>query len=173
MYRIGSARAQPADSGRKVRSEVSKTLDWSAPVSGDEAVRRAAGRRHYNARRTEEKLLRRQEVTEMLLDNGHRWGSQAAMARALGVSESTISRDVDAILRGDFHACPTCDRVLDRWVWKDLARRGRVVVTDVGVRLPPVIASQPTAAQEPASLAALEYLRGEGLAEEEDTTPST
>jgi predicted DNA-binding transcriptional regulator YafY len=42
-------------------------------------------------------------------------GSQAVLARALGVSESTISRDMQALFVGfPSHRCPTCGhRLLD------------------------------------------------------------
>lgn len=149
---------------------MSKRLDWSAPVSSEEAARRTAGRRLYNARRTEETLLRRREVVEMLRYSGHGWGSQAKMARALGVSEATISRDVKAIFEQEVHPCPTCDRVYDVEAWKDLARLGKVVLTDRGVENPCAPPPQhPTST--PTSLAALEYLRSEGLAAEEETGP--
>lgn len=147
---------------------MSKNLDWRAPVTSDEAARRAAGRRLYNARRTEEMLLRRREVVEMLRFNGHGWGSQAQMARALGVSEATISRDVKAIFEQEVHPCPTCGRVYDIETWKDLARQGKVVLTDRDVEPP----CAPTPQRQPpvlASLAALEYLRSGGLVADEDT----
>lgn len=113
-------------------------------------------------------LLRRREVVEMLRYSGHGRGSQARMARSLGVSEATISRDVKAIFEQEVHPCPTCDRVYDVEVWKDLARQGKVVLTDRGVE-PPY--APPTRRQAPmlTSLAALDYLRSEGLVDDEDS----
>ena len=129
---------------------MSKKSDWSAPVSADEAARRAAGRRHYNARRTERKQERQDEIVEMLLDNGRTWGCQAQMARTFGVSESTISRDIKEIhRRGRGSACPVCDAVWDRHDWEDLARRGRVVLTEDGVELPPASPQTPEPAPMP------------------------
>jgi hypothetical protein len=84
---------------------------WSEPTSTDEAHARAAARRHYNALRREHAQQRRNQVLQLLGDYGglHR-GVQARIARQLGVSEATISRDLRAVLTGyDRHAfCPLC-----------------------------------------------------------------
>lgn len=77
---------------------MSKT-SWSAPVSPDEANRRASGRRRYHAKRRIDRFFRRLKVLDRLRDEGLRFGAQARWARELGVSEATISRDVAAWLQ--------------------------------------------------------------------------
>jgi len=71
---------------------------------------RAAGRRHYNAVRRERAEARRHEVIKLYLQLGGRRGCQAEMARRLGVSQTTISRDM-AILweeASQIDRCPFC-----------------------------------------------------------------
>jgi hypothetical protein len=71
------------------------TTSWSALTSHDEAARRAAGRRHYNAWRHSQKVRRQVKVMQIVTSRG--WpehGARAAIARDLGVSRSTISRDI-------------------------------------------------------------------------------
>lgn len=71
--------------------------------TASEICRRASGRRAYNARRSLERERRLVRVTELLLRMGGahriggRYGVQAQIARLLGVSESTISRDLQAL----------------------------------------------------------------------------
>jgi hypothetical protein len=83
---------------------------WSAPTSTDEAHARAAGRRRYNGVRQAQAQLRRALVLHLVIDYGglHR-GVQAKIARDLGVSEATISRDLRGILAPTKRArCPLC-----------------------------------------------------------------
>jgi hypothetical protein len=94
---------------------------WGEPVSGDEAARRAGGRRRYNAWRKFRAEYRRMELVRLLRVQGglvrrkDGWpdarigalGNQAALARQLNVSRSTICRDVQALLR-EIRPCPTC-----------------------------------------------------------------
>ena len=79
---------------------------WSWPASGDEAARRAGGRRHYNSLRHLRAAVRRLEMTRFLLARGLDYGSQQRAAEALGVSAATISRDV-TVLRS-WMACQGC-----------------------------------------------------------------
>jgi len=80
-------------------------------LGGD--FRLIGGRNAYNVRRQVKALARRRELAELLArwpDDGRRRGGQAEMARRLGVSEATISRDV-AFLRRQANAirrCPVC-----------------------------------------------------------------
>ena len=70
--------------------------------------RRAGGRRRYNAQRQRAQAVRRHTVAAMLADD-----FQADIARALGVSRSTICRDVHAIGAGQMwtaEKCPYCKR---------------------------------------------------------------
>lgn len=83
--------------------------EWGQPVSDSEAQRRAGGRRRYNAKRTGRKEYRRMLLAQMFKHSTpsfslkrfpkkmHRWGFQAQAAEILGVSPSTICRDLKAI----------------------------------------------------------------------------
>lgn len=80
--------------------------DWGSWTEDREAViRRAGGRRRYNAQRRGEALLRRVYVARLSLawtmthPNPLQRGKGAWIARQLGVSEATISRDLAAIDR--------------------------------------------------------------------------
>jgi hypothetical protein len=88
-------------------------IDWSARVPTHEMQRRAGGRRGLNAVRQFRADLRRLEVSRRLRAYGLlRRGAQARIARELGVSEATISRDV-AVLMGTAPRagrCPLCGR---------------------------------------------------------------
>ncbi len=76
---------------------------WGDYAPDDVVARRAGGRRRYNAQRRFEATLRRCQVARLSL----RWamahpdpfqrGKGAWIARQLGVSEATISRDLAAI----------------------------------------------------------------------------
>jgi hypothetical protein len=70
---------------------------WSAPVTAAEASRRARGRRAYNLVRQWRQLKRRAKVDELwhsrvTAQNYRRLGAQ--IARELGVSRSTVCRDL-------------------------------------------------------------------------------
>ncbi len=80
---------------------------WSASTSTDEAHRRASGRRQYNAVRQFRAIVRRGEVAKLLDQLGYAHGVQVRIARRLGVSPATISRDVTALLTGG-PRCPRC-----------------------------------------------------------------
>src|SRR3984957_16966277 len=73
-------------------------MPWSRLVSHDEAARRAAGRRHLNAMRRFEADRRRGEVSRLVEERGGpAHGIRTAIAKELGVSRSTISRDIRAL----------------------------------------------------------------------------
>ncbi len=80
---------------------------WRALTTWDEVCRRSSGRRAYNALRRDRAMLRRQKVVQLLRRYGRGHGVQARMARELGVSEATISRDI-AALWALGHGCPCC-----------------------------------------------------------------
>lgn len=70
-------------------------MNWNAPADFDSVCRRAAGRRRYNAKRRAEARERYIKVLEVIRPpDGRKRGSQAQLARALGVHRSTICRDV-------------------------------------------------------------------------------
>jgi hypothetical protein len=73
------------------------TANWTAPTSNAEAHRRAAGRRRYNAMRHWLQVARRNRLLGCTRTG---YGVQAALARVLGVSRSTICRDLAAIAAG-------------------------------------------------------------------------
>jgi hypothetical protein len=67
---------------------------WSVQTHPDVVRRRAAGRRHYHAMMRLRQLERRLKVSKLLIQFPPVHGRQAHIARLLGVSEPTISRDV-------------------------------------------------------------------------------
>jgi predicted DNA-binding transcriptional regulator YafY len=86
---------------------------WGAPTSWDEVCRRAAGRARYHAMRRAQRVLRRRKVLRLLRRYGCCHGVQARIARELGVSEATVSRDVAALLLSQA-PCPCCGTVIHR-----------------------------------------------------------
>lgn len=74
---------------------------WNKPVSAKEAHCRAGGRRRYNARRQEKARRRLETVLNMLWFTDM---TRQEMAQSLGVSESTISRDLRFKHRYNFTA---------------------------------------------------------------------
>jgi hypothetical protein len=81
---------------------------WAQPTSDTAAHRRAGGRRRYNSIRAARAELRRGRVAALLAAFNFRYGAQAAIARRLRVSQSTVSRDVRAVLGCRPVRCPTC-----------------------------------------------------------------
>lgn len=85
-------------------------MSWSEWVPTDEAHRRASGRRAVNRKRQDHAQARREEVRQLL----HRWGASAQarvkIALVLGVSLSTINRDMHALQAREALPllCPTC-----------------------------------------------------------------
>ena len=81
---------------------------WTARTSLEIVRRRAGGRNRYNARRRLAAMIRRMRVMELLKGGSVlERGTQARLARALAVSEATISRDIAALLYGG-EFCPRC-----------------------------------------------------------------
>ena len=78
--------------------------------------RRNAGRRHYNAMRRDNAEMRRTRVAKLLLEQM----CQVDMAKRIGVSPATISRDVRAINRELMEAaeCPVCGSPYVPWLHK-------------------------------------------------------
>jgi hypothetical protein len=70
-------------------------MDWNTATDFDTVCKRAAGRRRYNAKRRAEARERYLQVLEVIRPpDGRKRGTQAQLARALGVHRSTICRDV-------------------------------------------------------------------------------
>lgn len=87
--------------------------NWSDHIPTGEAHRRASGRRAYNAQRQREAWARRVEVAKRLKETGLQRGARAQIARELGVSEATVSRDVAAMLPIAME-CPCCGSIVPR-----------------------------------------------------------
>ena len=91
---------------------------WSARTSWDTVCKRAAGRRHYNSVRALRATMRRRQVLTLLAAGGWTYGSQAQIARQLGVSEATISRDL-AVMLPLVEECSTCHQFIPRTWWRE------------------------------------------------------
>jgi uncharacterized protein YbaR (Trm112 family) len=62
-------------------------------------------------------------------------GVQAILAKELGVSRSTICRDVKTIVERWWRVpCPTCRSPLELVRWRQLEREGKVKITDLSRR---------------------------------------
>jgi hypothetical protein len=68
-------------------------------LTPDEINRRAGGRRRYNLRRRTAAFERTKKVARLLFDGRAGRGAQAEIARALGVSEATVSRAAACVRR--------------------------------------------------------------------------
>lgn len=76
-----------------IRAKVN--MNWSAQTEFETVCKRAAGRRRYNAERRAKARERFKIVLQLTFPpEGRKRGSQARLARALGVHRSTICRDV-------------------------------------------------------------------------------
>jgi hypothetical protein len=69
------------------------------PVTWEEAVKRAAGRRHINAVRRFRRDARRAQVAQLLEEYGFGRGVASRIARELGVHRATIHRDIRFFIR--------------------------------------------------------------------------
>jgi DNA-binding NarL/FixJ family response regulator len=85
-----------------------KASEWAQRTDNDSVARRAGGRRRHNAVRQTIATVRRFDVLRLSMAMGFRHGSQAEIARQLGVSQATITRDVRQVLREIASKCPTC-----------------------------------------------------------------
>jgi hypothetical protein len=86
-----------------------KSAHWSDRAPWAEVCRRAGGRRAYNRVRRIRAAFRRREVARLLRVQGALFerGTQARLARQLGVSRATICRDIAALSR-EGGPCPQC-----------------------------------------------------------------
>jgi hypothetical protein len=92
------------------RGQKRPTNRVGAPTTDAEVAARAAGRRRYNSVRRSRAQLRRIEVLKLIgVYGGLHRGVQASIARTLGVSPATISRDLRGHLAPDrLEWCPLC-----------------------------------------------------------------
>lgn len=88
---------------------MSKVLNWSAPTDWSAVCKRASGRRSYNRHRQFQAAWRRVQIVNFLRQWGFKHGVQRQIASALGVSESTISRDL-AVLNAQSGPCQSCGK---------------------------------------------------------------
>jgi DNA-directed RNA polymerase specialized sigma24 family protein len=65
--------------------------------------------------------FRLQEVVRLLGELGWAYGVQAAIARRLGVSEATVSRDIQRVILPLYAECPTCGQLRPREWWREAA----------------------------------------------------
>jgi IS30 family transposase len=98
--------------------------DWTTRTDRETVCKRAAGRRHYNAWRQFCASERRLRVEEMLHELRSKRGSQKRIAALLGVSESTISRDVTSNHRSWLNA-GDCDDLAAHRLYLQLTQRER------------------------------------------------
>ncbi len=83
------------------RATIPRPGAWHRPTSWESVCRRASGRRRYNAWRKLKAAMRQREVERWLAAKGaglFAWGTQAEIARCLGVHRSTVGRDIGRIL---------------------------------------------------------------------------
>lgn len=95
-YPIDSAN-RVTKSGNKYATmlKVKMSTNWTEQTNFDLVCKRASGRRRYNAKRRAEARERYKLVIEAIRPpDGRKRGSQAQLARALGVHRSTVCRDV-------------------------------------------------------------------------------
>jgi hypothetical protein len=72
-------------------------------------IRAAGGRARWNRQRQMVALERQAKLAGLIAANGLHRGTQQMLARELGVSESTVSRDIRSIFsRHDEVRCPAC-----------------------------------------------------------------
>ncbi|HEY7309551.1 MAG TPA: hypothetical protein VH643_09350 [Gemmataceae bacterium] len=76
-------------------------IAWFETIDTGTAYRRAGGRSHYNSVRRFQAAIRRRELARLLCVQGGLTarGMQTRLARQLGVSRSTVCRDVAWLLR--------------------------------------------------------------------------
>jgi hypothetical protein len=110
---------ETATDTRSVQGSPYKKWARMAPATPEE-IRLARGRRRYNAVRKQQAEIRRVEVERLVYEFGWKHGMQARIARHLGVSEATVSRDMKAIFP-KAATCPTCETRVPRERWSALA----------------------------------------------------
>ena len=93
-------------------------MAWSDYVPDAVAAKRAGGRRHYNFRRQLAAERRRSQVVRLWVAWGSGHGVQRRIARALGVSDATISGDFAELRRlaREASTCPLCGGRVVPWL---------------------------------------------------------
>ena len=90
-----------------------RATNWGAQTDFDTVCKRASGRRSYNAMRSFRAALRTHQIVNLAIEMNlslFAHGTQARIARALGIHRSIVNRAVKAILRKVevFKPCPVC-----------------------------------------------------------------
>ena len=100
-FEVIALRGECARNYRHKGASMKKYPEW--------VIKRAGGRRRYNALRKRARAIRRHRVAVMTLATAD---TQREIARKLGVHESTLSRDVSAIEAwfSPERRCPLCKR---------------------------------------------------------------
>jgi hypothetical protein len=81
----------------------------------------------HNSMRVLDPWHRAYRVVELLQDRGFARGAQTEIAKQLGVSRATVTRDKQRILGANGANCPTCERWMGRKDWDRLrAERGSI-----------------------------------------------
>jgi hypothetical protein len=99
---------------------------WSQPTTAAEAIARARGRAKYNSIRHLAVSQRRAEVLRLYLEFGGGRGVQTRIAEVLGVSRSTVCRDLRIAPCATSQPCPTCRTEVSNRRWRRLAKDGAV-----------------------------------------------
>lgn len=76
-----------------------RATNWGAETDPETVWLRAGGRRRYNTRRRRIALARVGQIIQLLGETGFHRGYQSEIARRLGVTRSTICRDMQFLRR--------------------------------------------------------------------------
>ena len=98
-----------------------RATNWTDATTAEEAAKRAAGRRRFNRWRQLLATQRLGLIVDILTRNGwtgREWGIRAKIARELGVSRSTVARDMQHVERSLVDASYAAEwRQFYRW-WR-------------------------------------------------------
>jgi hypothetical protein len=101
-------------------------IEWTKPVSRDEASRRANGRAGYNHLRKLRADLRRVNVAKKLIEYGIGRGVQSQIGYELEADRATICRDIDALRAMGWDRWSRQEQW--EWVEREIDKRHRLYV---------------------------------------------